>query len=303
VPQTRSPCKSAKCGEIANIPEKLARFGLRPRPKQLYLEDARTPQDEIETADVVVETAAMGVDDWIYCSVYAQAIQTLHNGCFTRYLSIHLRRAYDVPYASFYEGLLERFGARPETVLGRIFNRLAAFYRAYVDDPTIPQATPVASQADMVAEIERFGRRKGWTPADWAWLCLASDHERLFEELEADLTHLGLSLGGEFEELLRYQSDVMLHLDYDPAVGKMRRYDWDFPAYFKSGGALLRRPVEVHFGDTHMGVNRQYALQRSDPVSFAKAAIGESYPFSRIRHFQHQPDAADVRRRAAVPTA
>jgi putative methyltransferase len=284
------------------VPEKLGRFGIKPRAKQLYLEAEGTPRDEIERADVVFETAALPIDDWIYCSVFAQAIQTLHNGCFTRYLSIHLRRAYDVPYASFYEGLLERFGGRPETVLGRVLNRLASLYRAYADDPAIPQATPVASQPDMIAEIERFGRRKGWTPSDWAWLCLASDHERFFEELEDDLTRLGLPLGEEFDELLRYQSEVMLQLDYDPAVGKTCRYDWDFPAYFK-GAPLSCRPVEVHYADTHMGVNRQYPIRPCDSVSFAKAAIGESYPFSRIRHFQHQAGAARVRRRTAVPTA
>ena len=43
-----------------------------------------------------------------------------------------------------------------------------------------------------------------------------------------------------------------------------------------------------------MGNNRQYPLVPNDLRRFAKAAIGVSYPFVRIRHYQHQLDAALV---------
>jgi hypothetical protein len=50
----------------------------------------------------------------------------------------------------------------------------------------------------------------------------------------------------------------------------------------------------VWFRDTSMGVNFQYPLERGQPRLFAKAAVGESYPMVRVRHFQHQLNAAHI---------
>ena len=43
-----------------------------------------------------------------------------------------------------------------------------------------------------------------------------------------------------------------------------------------------------------MGFDERYPLVRNHLAAFASAAVGESYPFLRIRHFFHQIDRAEV---------
>jgi putative methyltransferase len=85
----------------------------------------------------------------------------------------------------------------------------------------------------------------------------------------------------------------MIRPGYDPAVGKTGEYAFDLPAYFR-GEPLRRVPVRVHFRDTALGPGGRYPLVPGDLKAFAKAAVGPSYPVSRIRHYQHQLDVAQV---------
>ena len=39
-----------------------------------------------------------------------------------------------------------------------------------------------------------------------------------------------------------------------------------------------------------MGISHRYELEKNDKKKFVTAAIGYSYPYSKFRHFFHQPD-------------
>lgn len=287
-----------------NEPATIERYGIKTVEKSMYLERPGTPRDEIETVQVVFETAAMSREDWVDGSVFCQMIQFLHNGCYTRYLSMHLRRAYDVAYHDFYEGLLRTFLERPETALGSVLGALRDLYRRYQKDPDIPQINLIASQPEMVEAIAAFGRRRGWTPDDWGWLSLAARFDELSAELEGFVAELaagrvpgagaGFEPGPELPQVLRFQREIMLRPDFDPEAGKTCAYDYDFPSYFAGDGSLEGRAVRIDYRDRTMGVNRQYELRPGDLKQFAKAAIGESYPFVRIRHYQHQLEEARI---------
>jgi len=283
----------------------LARYGLETIPKRLFLDDPATPEDEIETVETVVATSTMTGDEWVDCAVFAQAIQFLHNGCYTRYLAMHLRTAYGVGYTAFYEQLLDHARARLATVLGSIVARLDRLYADYRVHPKLPQVNLVASQPDMVTDLTRFGRRRGWTVVDWAWLCLAAHADDFFADLATFVAALDLRPGRELADVLRFQSDVVLRLDYDARTGKECRYGHDLVSYFRGGcrQPVAAVPIAVTYRDERMGVNRQYPLVADDDVAFARAALGDSYPFSRIRHYQHQLDLAEVDRlvHAGVP--
>lgn len=275
-----------------NDPAKLSRYGIETVERRLYLETPGTPDDEIETTEVVVRTDAMTREDWADCALFSQAIQFLHMGCWTRYIAIHLRRAYDVAFGDFYLNLIDYFLCRPHSVLGRVLIRLHSLYQQYLVDKTIPLANLIASQPDMADNLMSYGRRRGWTADDWGWLCLAADPDRFFSELADFLFTLPIQYGEEMDEVLKFQGDVILRLDYDPTKGKTSRYRFDFPGYYSSDKPLREQDLVVHFRDTHMGVNHQYPLEAGNLRRFAKAAIGESYPISRIRHYQHQLDIA-----------
>jgi putative methyltransferase len=262
--------------------------------RPLFVDLRGTPRDEVETGEFVVSTSTMSRDEWRQCAVFAQLIQILHNGCFTRYLAIHLRRAYGLAYLSFYENLLAFANSSPRTVIGDVVHHLEQMYTRYLTNESVPQVNLVASQPKMIERLDRYGHRRGWTPDNWGWLCIAIEQDRFFDEIANFVRTLPLIATDELSEVLRYQSDIMLRESYDPKVGKTCSYRYDFPTYFTGSSSLEENRTVIRFRDTHLGVNRQYPLVRDDPKCFAKAAIGESYPFVRIRHYQHQLDAATV---------
>jgi putative methyltransferase len=277
-----------------NHPSERARYKLRTIEKRIFEAERNVPTDEIEVAPLVFESSTLSKADWIECSVFAQMIQCLHNGCFTRYIAIYLDRAHGLGYRAFYDRLIGEFEDRPETVLGGILRSMRKLYQLYVDDPSIPQLHLVASQTELMDRLKRYGRRRAWRVDDWAWLCVSEDQDRFYEELHHWLESLHMGYGKELVELLAYQADLMLRPNYDPAVGKRVTYAYDFPSYFVGNEALSCRRVTIHWADRAMGVNRQYPLIPGDLESFAQGALGESYPFSRIRHYTHQIDAARI---------
>jgi putative methyltransferase len=289
-----------------NTPEKIARYGLRTVRKRMYVEPPGTPDDEAETMDMVVETGALSQADWVASFTFVQMIQFLHNGCYTRYLSQHLARGHGIGYTEFYTGLQEHFAARPDTVLGGMLNRLQALYEDYISIPELPLANLVASQQDMAADLSPYGVRRGWTVDHWGWLKLASDFDRFYAELRDYLDTMDLTAvtapgepedladpAGLLAEVLRFQREIMVRPEYDPGVGKTVGYAYDLPGYLH-GGPLRRTPVRIRYADQVLGANGRYPLVPGDLKAYAKAAVGPSYPVSRIRHYQHQLDVAEV---------
>jgi putative methyltransferase len=282
-----------------NSPETIARYGLRTIPKRLYARGTGVPDDEAETVDMVVRTAAMPTDDLVDCFVFVALIQFLHNGCYTRYVAQHAAISHAIDYTRFYTGLQDHFLTSPDTVLGTMLARLRRLYRDYLQVPELPLANLVASQPDMATDLARYGVRRGWTVDHWGWLRLATDFTRFYAELPAYLGTLGLPVTGGSDQarvlaqVLRYQRDIVIRPDYDPRLGKTCSYDVDLPAYFR-GEPLRDGAVRVEFLDTTMGANGRYPLVPGDLKAFANAAVGPSYPISRIRRYQHQLDVARI---------
>lgn len=278
-----------------NTPDKISAHGLETIPKRLYVEEPGTDADEAETVDMVVRTAAMPTPDLVECSVFTALVQILHNGCYTRYLAQHLAATADVSYTRFYTELQQYAAEHPGTVLGAIVTRLRALYHEYLRIPELPLANLVASQPDMAADLARYGTRRGWTVDHWGWLRLATEFDRFCAELPGYVQSFGVPEDGDpaLGAVLRYQRDVMLRPEYDPATGKTCQYAFDLPAYFRSE-PLRPAPIRVWFRDTAMGAGDRYPLVAGDLKAFAKAAVGPSYPISRIRRYQHQLDTAEI---------
>jgi putative methyltransferase len=292
-----------------NTTEKIERYGLRTIPKRLYAEEASTPADEAEAVEMVVQTASMPGVDLMECSVFVALIQILHNGCYTRYVAQHLAAMHGINYTRFYTGLQQHFAGRSDTVLGKILARMSRLYEAYLRIPELPLANLVASQPDMAADLTQYGSRRGWTVDHWGWLRLASSFTRFYAELRAYLETLDLPMTGDGDtakvlaDVLRYQQDIMIRPDYDPQVGKTGQYRFDLPTYFR-GEPLWDVPVRVYFRDTALGADGRYPLVPGDLKAFARAAVGPSYPISRIRRYQHQLDVAQViRLHKSIPPA
>ena len=278
-------------------PESVARHGLRTVEKELgslrYPGAPDLPDDEVEYISTVVETNTMSRADWVDCSVYAQLLQVLHAGYYTRYLAMHLHRAYDLPYHVFYDGLQQYFAARPDTVVGRLIAVYRDFYTRFQESAQTPM---IDWSAGPRGAQQLFGPRPYMVPDhDWAWLCLAAEQDTWYAELREYLATLGLDLGPELDDLLRYQQDVMLHPDYEPAAGKTCRYEYDFPAYFAAGGDLARQRVRITFRDTATGPAGEFALEAGNPKAFLMAAVPK-YSSSISGYYRHRGSVAEIDR-------
>ncbi|MER5676030.1 B12-binding domain-containing radical SAM protein [[Kitasatospora] papulosa] len=278
-----------------NTPEKIAGYGLRTVPKRLYVERPGTPDDEAETMDMVMETSAMPRDEWVESFAFVQAVQFLHNGCYTRYLSVYLRQEHGIGYTAFYEGLQNHFTDRPTSFIGSLYLRMRSLYQDYIDIPTLPLANLVASQPDLATHLAPYGRRRGWTIDNWGWLRVATEFDRFHDELADYLRTLGLDpdQDARLRDVLRFQRDVMLRPDYDAQHGKTVEYDHDWPGYF-GGGPLRTQRVRVEYTDQRFGANGRFRPAPGDLKAFALAAIGPSYPVSRIGHYRHRIESAEV---------
>ncbi len=263
------------------------RYGLQTRFKPIRMTEAGFQSELVE---LVFGTRTMPYADWAYCLLFAEMIQALHNGAFTRFIAIYLDREGLLSYPRFYDGLLVHLLADTRGI-GRVFNRLRQLIDDYHADPDMPQVNRILTQPDMLRLLRRYHpTRRGWPLWTWLWLSLCENMSEFYIAVVDFLESQAIGLDAPLTDLLHYQQAIMLTPAYDPGRGKTIacRYNWQ--AYFWEAADLTPAETILHFADTHMGPGRQYPLVPDDRQAFVTAAVGYSYPYSKFRHFFHQPD-------------
>ena len=267
------------------------RYGLKTRLKPIRLTEAGF---ETEVVELVFGTHSMPYDDWSYCLLFAEMIQALHNGGFTRFIAIYLHREGRMSYRQFYDGLLGQLIQKGEGI-GRVFLRLKTLIDDYHQDPDMPQVNRILTQADMLELLRGYHpTRKGWPLWTWLWLSLCEDSAAFYRAVVDYLSSQGIDHDPLIADLLHYQQAIMLTPEYDPMRGNVVVCGYNWQAYFFKEAALTPGETTVCFADTHMGPGHQYPLVRGDRQAFVTAAIGYSYPYSKFRHFFHQPERTRV---------
>ncbi|BBO76411.1 hypothetical protein DSCW_38280 [Desulfosarcina widdelii] len=248
------------------------------------------PGFEKELVELVFGTASMPYEDWAYCLLFAEMIQALHNGAYTRFLAIYLHQKGKLSYRQFYEGLLDYLLADSEGI-GNAFLRLKKLIDDYHDDPEIPQVNRILTQPDMLRFLRRYHpTRRGWPLWTWLWLMIGDNKESFYAAVNRFLAFRKVSIGDTTVDLIHYQKEIMLSPQYDPVSGKEVTCHYNWQDYFFEDAELIALDVSLHYGDTRMGASHQYPLVANDHQAFVTAAIGYSYPYSKFRHFFHQPD-------------
>jgi putative methyltransferase len=272
-------------------PDMRRRYGLKTRFKPIRLTPDGIPRERVE---LVFGTDSMPYADWAYCMLFAEVVQALHNGAYTRFVAIHLHRQGLLSYRQFYQGLLD--GLLGDTgEIGRAVIRLQRLIDDYYRDPDMPQVNRILTQPDMLDQLRQYHpTRRGWPLWTWLWLRIGELKQAFYGLVGDYLASCNVPRDRIIDELLRYQSEIMLTPCYDPDRGKTVRYAHNWDDYFFNDAALKAGPRTVHYADTHMGAGRQYPLVADDRQAFVTAAIGYSYPYSKFRHFFHQPDARQV---------
>jgi putative methyltransferase len=263
------------------------KYGLKTKFKPL-----RIPADhcEKEAVEIVFETDAMPYKDWAYCFLFGEMIQALHNGAYTRQIAIYLNNTGRMPYKRFYNNLLE-FMLTSEAESHAAFKRTMTLIDDYYLDPDMPQIHKILTQPDMMAFLSSYNpKRKGWRLWDYLWLSVGESRDDFYTALQEFLIQSGIEIDQKIEDLLRYQNELMLALDYDPAKGKSVEYQYNWLDYFFKQMPLQEEFTALCYTDTHMGISNRYELEKNTRNKFINAAIGISYPYTKFRHFIHQPD-------------
>ncbi|MCF8104488.1 MAG: radical SAM protein [Desulfohalobiaceae bacterium] len=269
-------------------PENREKFGIKTGMRPMRLVSPGQVREEVE---LVFETAAMPAADMAYCLLFAETVQALHNGGFTRFLSRYLHQEHGVSFRTFYEGLLNTALESGKTCfkgLQRVRRLIFDFYR----DPDMPQIHRLLTQPDMMAFLCGYNpKRKAWQIWTYLWLWIAEHADDFYESLAEFLVDANISRDPAIRDLLAYQKELMISLDFDPDQGKRVGYAHNWFGYFFLGEKLDKREEHLLYADRFMGVSNRFALKGNDHLAFTRAAIGISYPYSKHRHFFHQPES------------
>ena len=263
------------------------RYGLKTRIKPLRIPSA---QCETERVEIVFETKTMPYNDWAYCFLFGEIIQALHNGAYTRYVAIYLNDSGHMPYKRFYNHLVT-YMLESKAESHAAVKRVMKLIDDYHQDPNMPQVAKILTQPDMMAFLATYNpKRKGWRLWDYLWLSIAEATDDFYAMLREFLVTEGVDIDPKLEDLLRYQKELMLALDYDPIKGKRVAYQYNWFDYFFNGRPSVEESTHLRYTDVYMGITNRYELEKNDRGKFLNAAIGISYPYTKFRHFTHQPD-------------
>lgn len=263
------------------------KYGIRSRFKPIH----ETNHEHVrEYVELVFETDSLPYEDWAYCLLFAESIQALHNGGFTRFLTIYLSDCNILSYADFYDGFLQ-FALKREGKYLDGFKRIKKLIDDFYEDPDMAHVHRLMTQPDIVEFLHSYSpNRKAYKLFTYIWLWISEHMNDFYRNLVPFLEEQGVGIGRKMQDLLQYQKDLMLTLDYDPEQGKKVSYQFTWFEYFFKGGPLREEKCEMQYTDTHMGTTHRYPLVKNNKLRFLNAAIGSAYPYSKFRHFFHQPD-------------
>jgi putative methyltransferase len=263
------------------------KYGIKSRFKPLHTD---TGKGEREFVELVFETDTMPYEDWAYSLLFAEAIQALHNGGYTRFIAIYLNDNKILSYRDFYDNLLQ-FALKSDAECFKAFSGVRKLIDDFYEDSDIPQVHRLLSESESRKFLNSYSsNRKAWKLFTYIWLWLSEHIEDFYKNLLFYIEQRGVRLDEKILDLVRYQQDLMITLDYDPKVGKIVYYLFNWFEYFFENKGLRKASSTLHYTDTHMGTTNRYELKKNDKQKFLNAAIGYAYPYSKFRHFFHQPD-------------
>ncbi|MBE6746533.1 MAG: radical SAM protein [Ruminococcaceae bacterium] len=159
----------------------------------------RAPDDDDdiqEWSQVVTSTYSMNTDEWKKMNLFSYTVQAFHHMGLLQFFALYLYNEGVCSYKAFYTSLLEFFLSNPDTVGGRVFDRIDS----YLDD--VLQEKGTLSCCD-----ERFGKVQ-WPFEEYAFLCVAYELDRFYEETEGFLRSFGID-EELFKELFEFQKNMI----------------------------------------------------------------------------------------------
>lgn len=178
---------------------------------------------------LIVSTVGFSRADWVRMNVYASCVKALHNCAVTQSVACYLRFTHQVPYARFYDALIEEFLPAHQPA-ARWYQALVEHYERYLADEWALDFMDVAQLPGFDYQLD---------PSRWLYTQICLDIESFFDSLGRFLPAAfpGVPL---LADLLRYQKNLIVLPSYDRQRGASFPTGHDWVSYFARVGELVQ---------------------------------------------------------------
>ena len=169
-----------------------------------------------KTAEIIVQCKSFSKDDWIIMNKHARWLQALHNFALLRNVAMYYRHVLDVPYNTFYAGVLDYLWS---TDLGHQYNSQYESYLGKILDIRFQ---------DQYIPFEFNGREMNIEPEDVLFMHLLENKEHFYWLVNKTYGYDSVVV----QDLIKYQRDSMIDMSYSPVDGRRIAMDYDWVKWF-----------------------------------------------------------------------
>jgi putative methyltransferase len=199
----------------------------------------KAPVDHVRLAKsrLIVKSKTFSRADWVTMAVDATIAKALHNASVIRLIAVYLRLTHQVPYATFYAGLVDEFFSQ-EAPCDGWHRRLMQHYHTFLQDE---------DATDHMAVEEFPGLPFLLDPSRWLFVQVCLEFERFFSTLTAYLV-ARYPAATNLASVIDYQKHLVILPTYNRARGKSFRTNCDWTHYFeqargRTGNESLGEPT------------------------------------------------------------
>lgn len=187
-----------------------------------------TEEEEIpEQSQIVTSTYSMTPDDWKKMNVFAATVQACHHLGLLQFFAIYLYLEDKCSYKDFYNGFIDYFSARPESVAGRALDKINGYLDLVLEE-----------KGTLSCSDDRFGDVL-WTFEEFMFLYITYESEKFYAEAEEFLFGFGID-----KDILNNLMLFQRNLARRPFDGRTEfDVSYNFPEYFRE--ALDRRRIPL----------------------------------------------------------
>jgi len=234
-----------------------------------------TVKDEDEYTEQVIETYSMSSAEVKKVRNYTVMLDVFHQGKYLYFISKYLKKEHGIRFVDFYMDLFEYENT---------------FIKQFVDQR-------VALEKFNEGKVTKSGKNPPFN-INWGvtfrkqqfiWTVVAQHITEFYKCIETYLKKYHTIADSDLlNDLVSFQKDIMINIDYDCDKGKIKNYKFNWYDYFYNEKQLLKQKQKVHYFDTHIGTLSE-RIPLKDPSLYMKyAAGGRSYFVQRQGSYIHQ---------------
>ena len=151
-------------------------------------------------------------------NLFSYIVQAFHNMGLLQFFALYLYNENLCSYKNFYTSLLDYFLLNPDTVAGKVFNKVSGYLDGVLEET-----------GNLTCSDERFGKVQ-WPFEEYIYLCAAYELDKFYDETADFLATFGIEKE-IFEDLLNFQRKIT-KMPFDSEV--TIESDHNFGEYFNN---------------------------------------------------------------------